>query len=109
MSAQHTPTPWEVNGNAIETVAVPSYVIGSVYEGELVDIDAATADANAEFICRAANSHEELVRVLKWFADPDNWREEQLSEGFYFSAEWKLGFDPREMAKRVLAKAEGRS
>jgi len=50
-----------------------------------------------------------LVAALEWFANPENWSEEQLSNGYYFSAEWKLGFDPREIAKRALAKAESQS
>jgi hypothetical protein len=54
----------------------------------------------------ASKVNDELVAVLRWFADPENWSEEELSDGFYFSAGWKLGFDPREIAKRALAKAE---
>jgi hypothetical protein len=54
----------------------------------------------------ASKVNDELVTALRWFADPENWSEEQLSDGPYVSAEWKLGFDPREIAKRAIAKAE---
>jgi hypothetical protein len=71
------------------------------------------AVGNAEFMCRAANSHDklvsdnaDLVAALEWFADPKNWHEEQLSEGYHFSAEWKVGFDPREIARVALSKLE---
>jgi hypothetical protein len=45
-----------------------------------------------------------LEKALGWFADADNWHEEQLSEGYHFSAEWKLGFDPRSIARRALGR-----
>jgi hypothetical protein len=44
-------------------------------------------------------------RVLDWFADELNWREEELSEGIHFSAEWKIGFDPMELARHAKAKS----
>ena len=52
-----------------------------------------------------ARTNSNLVRVLEWFADAGNWREEELSEGYRFSAEWKMGFSPIEMARSALIKA----
>jgi hypothetical protein len=66
------------------------------------------AQANAAFIVRAVNAHDALVEALKWFADRENWREEQLSEGFVYSAEWRVGFSPIEIARAALALAEGK-
>jgi hypothetical protein len=44
-------------------------------------------------------------RVLDWFADELNWREEELCEGIHFSAEWKIGFDPMELARQAKTKS----
>lgn len=63
--ADHIPTPWEVNGSAIETVASPAFVIASVYEGDAVAIDSATADANAAFIVKCVNCHDELKECIR--------------------------------------------
>ena len=61
MRTAHTTGPWETNGTAIETVATPSYVIGSAYEGDLVAIDQSTAEANARLMAAAPD----LLATLK--------------------------------------------
>ena len=38
------------------------------------------------------------------FADVDNWREEQLSEGFVYSTEWRVGCSPIDFARVALKK-----
>jgi hypothetical protein len=63
---------------------------------------------NEAFIVRAVNAHDALVEALKWFVDRENWREEQLSEGFVYSAEWRVGFSPIEIARAALALAEAK-
>jgi len=115
MSAGHTPTPWTVFRHGkkygIEAVHQSIVVFGGDCEPDM-GVQGATveeAHANAEFIVRAVNSHENLIAALKWFADDRNWREEELSDGIYVSAEWKLGFDPREIARAALAKADAQS
>jgi hypothetical protein len=45
-----------------------------------------------------------LRQAMDWFANPRNWHEEQLSEGYHFTAEWKIGFDPRAIARRALGR-----
>jgi hypothetical protein len=45
-----------------------------------------------------------IRQAMDWFANPRNWHEEQLSEGYHFTAEWKIGFDPRAIARRALGR-----
>jgi hypothetical protein len=122
MSSEHTPTPWTLYSEEIDREGAKTELAYQVdhtdpFIGRIYLLNARgkcpattgcgpTSEANAEFIVRAVNAHDELVAALKWFAAPENWREEQLSDGPYLSAEWKLGFDPREIAKRAIAKAE---
>jgi len=61
MNAAHTPTPWRIAGKGTirtDTGWVPG-------DGWIGTINWRNRDANAEFIVRAANSHEELVAALK--------------------------------------------
>lgn len=62
-------------------------------------------ETSNDVIVRLRRDNAALIAALKWFSDPDNWREEQLSNGAYFTAEWRLGFDPREIARVALSKA----
>jgi hypothetical protein len=89
--AKHTAGPWMTNGTAIETVVEPSYVIASVYEGDAVDIDSATADANARVIAAAPD----LLAALKAFLDAGDGHDD-------FTDEWPA-------ARAAVDKAEGRS
>lgn len=106
MTTPHTPTPWKVKegtmdflGDSMRPIqAVHGSIIAFVSDGNLVDTQ--KRDADASFICRAVNAHEELVGMVK----------ELLSE-----LSWTAQNNPQhglegtvEKAKKVLAKAEGK-
>jgi hypothetical protein len=65
---EHTPTPWEDgtgdNGNDAWVFARGA----AVADCDLYS-DRDRNKANAEFIIRAANCHDELLAALKWFID----------------------------------------
>lgn len=65
--------------------------------------------ADADNFVHWSQNYDKMVRSLEWFADSANWREECLSEGLVYSAEWRVGMSPIDFAKRVLvlAKAKG--
>lgn len=65
-AARHTPGPWETNGTAIETVAMPAAVIGRAYdEREDCGIESySEAAANARLIAAAPELYEALRRLL---------------------------------------------
>ena len=76
MSAQHTPTPWKVfNQGIYHGIEADCDVSIVVYAADSEDgeethagVQGKTvkeAHANAEFIVRAANFHEELVELLR--------------------------------------------
>lgn len=80
----HTPTPWELKG---------SYIVGD--GNTVLNLTGAMAgddtDADAAFIVRAVNAHEDLLLSLKRLeSDPDD-------------------KNARAEARRVIAKAEDRS
>jgi hypothetical protein len=56
---QHTPTPWEVDREAGDDSHVMIDSQSDVYIGEIF------IEANAAFIVRAVNAHEELLHVIK--------------------------------------------
>ena len=65
---EHTPTPWRmmkgkqpVYKRTIEGIAT----IGAPYKFHANEMSISEAQANAEFIVRAVNSHDELVEALK--------------------------------------------
>lgn len=67
---QHTPTPWrirEVKYGTSRTGVIEQMLGGNLYIGEIADNQTGpdVAIANAAFIVRAVNAHEELVRELK--------------------------------------------
>lgn len=71
-TAKHTPTPWEiVEHTAINDVK--EYRVFSGYDeiavcrntvGGIVAVTQLPVEANAAFICRAVNCHDELLDVL---------------------------------------------
>lgn len=83
MSAQHTPTPWEYvpsNENHGAYVVAPHggdicdcYAMSNPYSSAVcnggnsypIPFQGYEADANAEFIVRACNAHDELVMALQ--------------------------------------------
>ena len=60
MTTQHTPTPWQ----APETISF--YILGASELGQFVAN--ASTKANADFIVRACNAHDELVAALSQIA-----------------------------------------
>lgn len=65
-SQEHSPLPWSAYGGRIDF----KYDIWDAYGNCVADVetgfvDEATNCANAEFIVRACNSHEELVQAAK--------------------------------------------
>jgi len=55
-TGQHTPTPWDLQTLRVSLVPVMIRVNGYIKE---------TAEANAAFIVRAVNAHDELVKALR--------------------------------------------
>ena len=59
MSAGHTPTPWHVAGTSrIRAEMTPLNDL-------IADVHWRNRDANAEFIVRAVNAHDDLVAALR--------------------------------------------
>jgi len=62
--SQHTPTPWKVNRDEIDYVEIitnenPFFTVAKVTGGDMRE-----ARANAAFIVKAVNCHEELIKAL---------------------------------------------
>ncbi len=70
MNAERTPGPWETRpGSKIETsdgrLIVYSVLAGVTSDTPYGHHELAACKANAEFIVRACNAHDELVEVLR--------------------------------------------
>lgn len=74
--AEHTPTPWTAYNQQVRdtsehmvSIAYCSVIAGAgvCKDGEIrsFGIDESAALANAAFICKAVNNHDDLVKVLK--------------------------------------------
>jgi hypothetical protein len=64
----HTPTPWnvgELDRNGQRIIRNNDLEIATLWHHSVVEI-AEQMEANAEFICRAVNSHDQLVEALDW-------------------------------------------
>ena len=61
MSAEHTPTPWYVAGGKTIRYGVK----GAGGDGWIGKANWQNGEANAEFIVRAVNAHDDLVSMLK--------------------------------------------
>ena len=66
----HTPTPWIQNGPTIEANKKPAAIIGrAIFECFTIKhyygIGDEEGTANAEFIVRAVNAHDQMVAILK--------------------------------------------
>lgn len=86
---KHTPTPWKVKGN-LNTIEGANGLTVCDLRSNTVD-----ADADAAFIVRAVNAHEELVNHLKvWMSRVKATDRETLSL--------------MEASLRVIDRAEGR-
>lgn len=93
---QHTPTPWYLYGNEVRTC--PTFNHDSVDSDELVGAfeQDSFSEADAAFIERAVNCHEELVALLKDMID---------YEETYSNLSWS---EVVAKAKQTIAKAEGK-
>lgn len=91
---QHTPTPWKLAESSHSRVSFivsdKGYAIGDV---DVSSVTPEEAEANAAFIVRVVNCHEELVGWIKQFIED-------------FGDDLKTPV--RLHAKKLLAKAEGR-
>lgn len=69
--AQHTPTPWKVNGKGGYLIYVGGDLtarrkfVAQAYDPEAQDKLTNVAKANAEFIVRACNAHDDLLAACK--------------------------------------------
>jgi hypothetical protein len=105
VSAARTPTPWSVDGEHLRAL-----VRGA--DGTIVALrhrlPAATHVANAEFICRAVNAHDDLVAAVKLVRSIIG---EAAPEGFNpLVGDWAARlFLSQHDTHAALTKAEGRS
>jgi hypothetical protein len=77
VDVKHTPGPWEIMLTAHGHTIVSREHGWSV--ASLPDYDP-THEANAAFIVKAVNAHDELVAALKQWADnPDGWNVDQVN------------------------------
>lgn len=89
----HTPTPWEVDGDEIRTPEPQGYLVARV-TGE-TDQEAC---ATARFIVRAVNAHEELLFALKMARRMlDTWDDDRDFP------EWN---EAKQVISQAIAKAE---
>lgn len=63
---KHTPTPWAISSNGFNIYGPPDAegqvtFVASIFRKPIQDIE----DANAEFIVRACNAHDELLAACK--------------------------------------------
>ena len=64
MTTQHTPTPWQVElRNAGAAIVAPA-ASGKMHEATVICSGLGGNRANAAFIVRACNAHDELVAAL---------------------------------------------
>ena len=92
MTTQHTPTPWLADSSGLRAGVGPIlFMTTGGYTGR------STAKANAAFIVRACNAHEELVTAL------DDLKAYAEGQGLMFSVGW--GKTVHERVRAALAKA----
>lgn len=94
MSAAHTPTPWRIAGSA----AIRTDTGHPPNDGWIGSVHWRNRAANAEFIVRAANCHDDLVTALKIL----------VQDVLQYEA-WQRPCYALDIAVAALAKAEGRS
>jgi len=71
MTTPHTPTPWFQDGSAIREEASDLIVCRASDGGHLTEVllTGDQIEANAAFIVRAVNAHDDLVKALKALTD----------------------------------------
>lgn len=105
-NTKHTPTPWAIvptvdctRHNIFGRAVNQEYHIGTLQGGSIKDVD--IAKANAAFIVRACNAHEELTEALKWALGVITTCEENAH-----NIDWSIGhFGRKGKAQAALAKA----
>ena len=103
-TARHTPTPWTSGGTIYE------HMCADIRQGNLGEPVAQVWQgphgyANAEFIVRAVNSHDELIFALKTLADDHR---QLLEANSLDRSSAPNGYAAQSLAALALAKAEGR-
>lgn len=73
--SEHTPLPWEYDGN-YEIIAQKN-----AYESICVLNVTPRSGANAAFIVKAVNSHAALVEALKFYASAGSWVRDEVDAG----------------------------
>ena len=102
---KHTPTPWKQGVNYPERIIGEHEIVAFVNHPELDGKPNDREQANAEFIVRACNSHDELLEACK--ALVQNLEMEWLPNG-YGQCDYPLSYRIIKNAKDIIAKAEGK-
>jgi hypothetical protein len=108
-NAQHTPTPWRNDGLAVSDASTQSRITGP--DGTQVATaygwgDKGLSHANAAYIVRAVNAHDELLAALKHFMA---YSDDVMLGRKYSAANLQLGLEMcRSNARAAIAKAEVR-
>ncbi len=91
---KHIPTPWKNNGGQIEGPGgYPNIVAHVGIVNEQTELDT----ANAAFIVRAVNAHEEMLVLIKKL-----WEDHQIIEPHH-----QIGCDLCVHSAKIISKAEG--
>jgi hypothetical protein len=90
----------------LEKMVKRAYEAWSDYPLKATEFEAMRSALEAAGVAELIEALNANKTILEWFADERNWRSEQLSEGFVFSAEWKIGFDPMELARQAKTKSD---
>jgi hypothetical protein len=116
MSAtKHTPGPWQTFGRQKTTIIADTPNTPMVAKTALGELGLKTCEANAEFIVRACNAHEDLLEVARLDQERSDLLDELSTcrDGLRRKAiEDRLDVVVDEKAVRrraAIAKAEGRS
>jgi hypothetical protein len=103
---QHTPTPWKVDGCAVTSdvfnICTLDTTAKDMNENQ---IGMGELSANAAFIVRAVNTHEELLETLKTVVV---YMDAQCKVNGEFSTADAPGYAMRRKVEQAIAKAEGR-
>lgn len=108
MKTQHTPTPWIVDERVGVTILAQKHInaIGLSWEPEVaschlgIGLEWDEQEANAEFIVRAVNAHEDLVAACQRVLDV-------LQDGSIDYDDQTVIEDMHDTLKNALAKAKG--
>lgn len=110
---QHTPLPWELDAHLVGQIinfdgsklVARAGRVGPSYD---VDPDQIERNANAAFIVKAVNSHDQLVTALRFYANQSNWSEfisDEQAAAFDRNVGSSFSSDNGEMARNALAAA----